>query len=709
MESYLDSSHFDLITPDGYIEEINFLNSKTAEATVVINNISPAFVGFSLDSSNLIFNLKSTLAQLGINSETLDLAISEKTKVAEVKIKLIAYGKIAEKMLSLLAEGSYVGKIFADDESRKVRDPDYLMRMFGRCDRNGSPLLFLGGPHGRDDLILEKVENHTLAFLPLKQGVVTYKDTINGFLPTLALMLKSKKYKIRELLQLHQQWQPNIPKVVKKNEILLVSTEPLHIRTVFAKVANHLLPPGYLHTSAAILQPDTTASGNIYELFGSSKEEIVDIPLEFYTLEPHREYVFFEDRDQLQSSLEKPSILFKAFSTAPKKDLLASVFIVKGKQLEKLSEKDWIVREVYKHEFPGLSHPSRQALLVEKYIEQQPAYPFLKAIQEDLITSQGILLTRYLPSPLMKQMLISMYVQRCVKGIYFHKPSRSNGVFFSHEDRSFLFDLAKFGIPSYWVDEISGKILKFVVRPDKDAGMFVPLNLVDTFQKATFFGVYGSNLIEGNFENELKKLLKYVLEFRHESSHALLNENTPLALVTGGGPGAMEVGNRVAKSLNILSCANIVDLHKKNAFVNEQTINPHIDAKMTYRLDRLVERQAEFHLDFPIFLQGGIGMDFEYSLEEVRRKVSATPPTPMLLFGEVDYWRKKVTSRFQCNLESGTIKGSEWVSNCFYCIQTAEQGLSIYKQFFNNTLSIGPSGEVYEDGFCIVPKLKTVS
>ena len=44
-------------------------------------------------------------------------------------------------------------------------------------------------------------------------------------------------------------------------------------------------------------------------------------------------------------------------------------------------------------------------------------------------------------------------------------------------------------------------------------------------------------------------------------------------------------------------------------------INPYIDAKVTYRLDRLVERQAEFHLDFPIFLMGGIGADFEYSLE----------------------------------------------------------------------------------------------
>ncbi|HNA62545.1 MAG TPA: hypothetical protein PKW79_05675, partial [Rhabdochlamydiaceae bacterium] len=135
------------------------------------------------------------------------------------------------------------------------------------------------------------------------------------------------------------------------------------------------------------------------------------------------------------------------------------------------------------------------------------------------------------------------------------------------------------------------------------------------------------------------------------------------------------------------------------AVVNEQKQNPYIDAKMTYRLDKLVERQSEFNLDFPIFLMGGIGTDFEYALEEVRRKVGATMPTPILLFGSPDYWREKISSRFRCNLETGTIAGSEWVSNCFYCVENAAQGLHIYRQFFSGTLKIGPQGPIYEDGF----------
>lgn len=704
MESYLISSHYDLITPDGYINKINQSDDSTFEVEVQIKNISPTFAGFSSQLNEISFNLKSTLAQLGFDSKTLDLSISSKTRSAEIKIQLIAFSNLAKEMSKYLEINIYIGKLFAAIESRKVRNPNYLMRMFGRCDRKGLPLLSLGGPDGRDDLILEKIDGYTIAFLPLKKGIVTYDEGMTHFLPTLALMLKHKKYQIREMLHLHQVWDETKPRITQKSDILLVRTQPLHIRTVFARVAKQYLPTGFHHTSACVLQPDTMASGNIYELHGLSDKEITEIPLEFFTLEPYREYVFFEDRDQLQSCIENPSELFKAFETAPQpKHLLTSVFIVKGTQLKSLQENDWIAREVYKHEFPGLSHPSRQALLVEKYIEDQPTYPLLKAIEEDLITSQGIFLCRYFPSPLMKRLFLSTFIQRCVKAIYFQYPSRSNDVYFSHEDRAFLLDLAKFGIPTFWVDEISGKILKFVVKPEKDTGMFVPLDLVEIFSKATFFGVYGSNLIEGNFEEELKNLLDEIIKLKASVSHPLLNKNTPLALVTGGGPGAMEVGNRVAKSLKILSCANIVDFRPKNGgIINEQRINPHIDAKMTYRLDKLVERQAEFHLDFPIFLQGGIGMDFEFTLEEVRRKVGAISPTPILLFGKPSYWREKITHRFQCNRKSGTIKGSEWISNCFYCIQKAEQGLKVYKQFFQNTLSIGKKGKIYDDGFCII-------
>jgi predicted Rossmann-fold nucleotide-binding protein len=341
-------------------------------------------------------------------------------------------------------------------------------------------------------------------------------------------------------------------------------------------------------------------------------------------------------------------------------------------------------------------------MMVERYVQQQPAYPFLKAIENELITSQGILLLRYFPTPLMKRMLLSDQVQRNLKAIYFQSPSTSNDDFFSHEDRALLVDLSKFGIPVFWVDRITKKVLQYIQRPERDSGMFVPSDKTNLFLRATVFGVYGSNLLEGKFEQELQKLLQGVIDLKESVTHQRLNKRTPLALLTGGGPGAMEVGNRVAQALEILSCANIVDFRAKDGTtVNEQIQNPHVEAKMTYRLDKLVERQAEFHLDFPLFLSGGIGTDFELSLEEVRRKVGISAPNPILLFGSPQYWKSKISSRFQCNLKAGTIKGSEWISNCFFCIETAEEGIEIYRKFFEGSLPIGPAGPIFKDGFVI--------
>lgn len=697
---YLDLKQYDLASPDGIITNLTKISDTELEAIVFIENISPLFVGFEIEPERVFFNIKSTLAQLGINGVGTSYELNKKDLCAQIKVSIKAYGKIAEEMLKYITPGAFIGKLFAADERRRVRDPIYLSRMFGRSDRWGKPLLSLGGLHGSDDLILDKVDGRTVAYLTLQNGRITYDPAIMGFLPSLGKALVNR-LPMREVLKMHQEWQSHSPRNVEENEILLVRTLPLHIRTVYGRVVNELLAQGYHHTTASILQPDTSASGDIYELYGNSKRELTDIPLEFYTLEPYREHVFFSDRDQLQICLENKDTLFEAFETAPKPmDNRAAVFIVKGQQMLNLTADDWIVREPRLHEFPGVWHSERQALMVERYIEQQPSYPFLKSIEDGNITSQGILLSRYFPSPLLKRMFLSNQVQRLLKGIYFQYPSHSFYNFFSAEDQALLHDLDKFGIPVYWVDESTRNILQYVQKRDFDSGLFVPLNQVERYLKSTVFGIYGSNLFAGDFESELRKLMQGILEMRNTVNHPKLNKDTELALVTGGGPGAMEVGNRVAKELGILSCANVVDFRPKDgSVVNEQKANPFVEAKMTYRLDKLVERQAEFHLDFPIFLPGGIGTDFEYCLEEVRRKVGSVGATPIILFGDTEYWTKKITSRFQCNLETGTIKGSEWISNCFYCIQTAEQGLKVFKEYFEGTLAIGKAGPVHAAGF----------
>jgi len=697
----MDIAQLDLVTPDGKVTELHRIDDRTSLAHVLIENINPNFVGFDIEPELVCFNLKSALAQIGLNGVGEHYELDRKARRARLLVRLSALGPIAREMLTHVHLGALLGKLFACDERRRVRNPEYLSRMFGRSDRKGRPLLSLGGMQGSDTLILDRIDGRLVAYLALRNGRIAYEGSIFGFLPTMGKALLGGKYSLRDLLQLHQDWLPGAPKNVDEDEILLVRTAPLHIRTVFAKVVDSLLAPGYQHTSANVLQPDTTASGDVYELFGKAKREITDIPLEFYTLEPYREHVFFSDRDQLQACLEDPAALFKAFSTAPQPiDERAAIFVVKGHQMESLKPEDWLVKQPVFHELPGIQHGTRQALLISRFIEQQPTYPFLKAIEDGEITSQGVLFARYFPSPIMKRMLLSEQVATCLKGIYFQYPSYSHGQFFSYEDRAMLNDLYKFAVPVYWVDEITGKILQYVQKPKRETGMFVPLKQIEVFIKATTFGVYGSNLLSGLFEDLLSDLLKGVLELRESSDHPLLKPDTPLVLITGGGPGAMETGNRIAKELKILSGARLADFgSRKDVLINEQRQNPYIEAKMTYRHYELVERQAEFNLDFPIFVTGGIGTDFEYCLEEVRRKVGCVDPTPILLVGDVDYWKAKITSRYQENLKNGTIKGSEWVSNCFFCVHTSQQGLEVYRKYFKGELKMRKDSPVQELGF----------
>ena len=71
MGTTLSFLHHDLVTPDGKIVELTRIDEKRVHAKVLIENISPSFLGFSIEKENVFFNLKSTLAQLGVNAKTI--------------------------------------------------------------------------------------------------------------------------------------------------------------------------------------------------------------------------------------------------------------------------------------------------------------------------------------------------------------------------------------------------------------------------------------------------------------------------------------------------------------------------------------------------------------------------------------------------------------------------------------------------------------
>ena len=109
------SIYDDLISPDGQIKKLKQLTTDwILQVSVDFNGLSPSFVGFSIDSKRVIFNLKSTLAQLGVESKCLALELINRCS-AHAEIELIALNELGKSVLKHLEVGAYIGKLFAAD------------------------------------------------------------------------------------------------------------------------------------------------------------------------------------------------------------------------------------------------------------------------------------------------------------------------------------------------------------------------------------------------------------------------------------------------------------------------------------------------------------------------------------------------------------------------------------------------------------------
>lgn len=694
---------YDLITPDGKITKVSNESPDHKTVTVLIESIHPNFVGFCIDQQYVTFNMKSTLAQLGVNCSLISVELSVKHQTALVHLTMFSFGDAGKKLLSLLVPGLYIGKLFAKDPRRLIRSSDYINRLFGKSDHLNNPLLILSEEYKNEEIIDDSEKHRLLVKIPLRTGVYRYDSFIEGLLPTVIKGLNENRRSFRKFLYLHQQHLEE-ERVLQKEEILLVKTMKMNIRTLFSRVAHDALPKGFEHASADILEPGII-TGDIFEFHpkdkdNMSQEEISHIPLEFYSLEPYREFFAFSDKDALRDSLKDMDIVFKALETAPK-EASPSVFVVKNYQLNELQSKDWILSD------PQLDTPlplfpktREEKKVIQEHITRQSQYPIVKSMQEGFITSEGILLSTYFPSNILAPFLLNEHVAHCLKGIYFLYPSKNHGSYFSHDDRALLRNLTKQNIDIFWADKKTNLLLKYTPRKDIDTGLFVPIDKVQMYLKASIFGVYGSRFEICCFEEKLRNLFLGLIEMKDRVNHDLFHKDKTIALATGGGPGVMSMGNKIASELGILSIGHAVDFRKPHE--NEENIevmNHYIQARMTYRLEQVIIRQSEFGLDFPIFFEGGIGTDFEYALEILRTQVGTKTPTPIILFGSKKYWSQKLTSNFKANVEKGTISGSEWISNCLYCVQDEHQALTIYYKFFTGNLEIGRDHKGSPDGF----------
>ena len=144
-------------------------------------------------------------------------------------------------------------------------------------------------------------------------------------------------------------------------------------------------------------------------------------------------------------------------------------------------------------------------------------------------------------------------------------------------------------------------------------------------------------------------------------------------IVTGGGPGVMEAGNRGASDVGAVSLALNITLP------HEQAPNPYVTPELCFNFHYFAIRKMHFLLRakaMAIF-PGGFGtMDelFEaLTLIQTRRMARI----PVVLFGE-SFWRRVVDFEFLA--QEGTIAPDDL--NLIHFVDTAEQGWDIIRGFY---------------------------
>ena len=137
-------------------------------------------------------------------------------------------------------------------------------------------------------------------------------------------------------------------------------------------------------------------------------------------------------------------------------------------------------------------------------------------------------------------------------------------------------------------------------------------------------------------------------------------------IVTGGGPGVMEAGNRGAAEAGGISIGlNIVLPH-------EQAPNPYVTPNLCFNFHYFAIRKMHFLMRARaiVVFPGGFGTMDEMFEALTLIQTKRMKPLPFLLFGRA-FWEKVIN--WQALADAGTISGSDL--DLFLYVETAEQAV----------------------------------
>jgi len=171
---------------------------------------------------------------------------------------------------------------------------------------------------------------------------------------------------------------------------------------------------------------------------------------------------------------------------------------------------------------------------------------------------------------------------------------------------------------------------------------------------------------------------RYYDEARRFAQYASLTSKAldyrDFVVVTGGGPGVMEAGNRGAEDVGAPTIGfNIVLPH-------EQTPNAYVTPELCFNFHYFATRKVHFLLRaravaiFP----GGFGTLDEFFETLTLIQTGRMERIPLLLFG-IEFWNRVIN--FEALAEAGTIAPDD--PQLFTVVDSAEEGWNVIREHYN--------------------------
>ena len=285
---------------------------------------------------------------------------------------------------------------------------------------------------------------------------------------------------------------------------------------------------------------------------------------------------------------------------------------------------------LWRHPEPEVSRAPAADLasrLSEGVIDDPKDVPFGTEMLTDLAPgAQVTLLLGYFPNLVEHTHICAAALEHKIDKIIFRRASYEHGSFFSARDHGRLADYQSLGIDVWWCNDARRHVVTHVFRGLR--GFFTEPRNVERFRSSLVFAAYGSaKPLPKDQVRRIERLLVNLRTFFGED----------IAIMTGGGPGAMQQATDTAQSLGMLVGASFIET------VDQET-NQTAEFYQTFQGRSRHSRQRWFEIaSFHLFFMGGVGTLEEVGLTLTDMKLGVIEVSPMVFFGRHRgrrYWRQ---------------------------------------------------------------------